>query len=667
MSFEKIQLLRKALHDHNYRYYSKDQPIISDMEFDGLLEQLIALEKKFPEFYDPNSPSQRVGGALIKSFETHTHKRPMLSLSNSYDQKDLLAFMNRCKDSLKNDLEWSVELKYDGVAISLCYENRELKHALTRGDGIRGDDVSMNIRTINTIPLKLPIEAPEELEVRGEVYFSFSSFEQLNKKRFTDEGVRFANPRNAASGTLKMQDSSEVSRRGLSAFMYSMHSDELEVSSHIESLKLLREWGFPVPNEEGKSLKKCQSLDEILDYVNYWDDARHNLPFAIDGIVIKLDDIFSQNKVGFTAKSPRWAIAYKFNSEKVLTRLKDVRYQVGRTGAITPVAILNPVQISGTIVQRASIHNADQISKLDLHEKDTVWVEKGGEIIPKITGVDLSKRLKESIPINFILNCPDCGSILNRKEGDSQHYCTNSSQCKTQIKGRLSHFTHRNAMDIDGIGSETIDQLVELGLAKVPSDLYQLKPYDWLKLEKFKEKSVRNVLLGLKQSKNVPFEKVLFALGIRHIGSTVAKKLVRYFKNIDNLIKASEDDLLKIDDVGPMIVTSLSSYFLSKQSIHEIEKLIEIGLCFTSTDEISGGLLEGKTFVISGIFDSFTREEIKSSVEKNGGHLSTSISSKTDYLLMGSGVGPMKLKKAESMNVAQITEIEYKTWIGSVS
>ena len=667
MSFEKIQLLRKTLHDHNYRYYSKDQPIISDLEFDVLLDQLITLEKKFPEFYDPNSPSQRVGGALIKSFETHTHKRPMLSLSNSYDRKDLLAFMNRCKDSLKNDLEWSVELKYDGVAISLCYENRELKHALTRGDGIRGDDVSMNIRTINTIPLKLPTEAPKELEVRGEVYFSFFSFEQLNKKRFTDEGVRFANPRNAASGTLKMQDSSEVSRRGLSAFMYSMHSDELEVSSHIESLKLLRGWGFPVPNEEGKSLKKCQSLDEILDYINYWDDARHNLPFAIDGIVIKLDDISSQNKVGYTAKSPRWAIAYKFNSEKVLTRLKDVRYQVGRTGAITPVAILNPVQISGTIVQRASIHNADQISKLDLHENDTVWVEKGGEIIPKITGVDLTKRLKESIPFDFILNCPDCGSILNRKEGDSQHYCTNSLQCKTQIKGRLNHFIHRNAMDIDGIGSETIDQLVELGLTKVPSDLYQLKPYDWLKLEKFKDKSVRNVLLGLKQSKNVPFERVLFALGIRHVGSTVAKKLVRHFKNIDNLMKASEDELLMLDDVGPIIVTSLSTYFLSKQSIHEIEKLIKIGLCFTSSDEFSGGLLEGKTFVISGVFDSFTRAEIKSSVEKNGGHLSTSISSKTDYLLMGSGVGPMKLKKAESLNVAKITEIEYKTWIGSVN
>ena len=667
MSFEKIQLLRKALHDHNYRYYSKDQPIISDLEFDVLLDQLITLEKKFPEFYDPNSPSQRVGGALIKSFETHTHKRPMLSLSNSYDRKDLLAFMNRCKDSLKNDLEWSVELKYDGVAISLCYENRELKHALTRGDGIRGDDVSMNIRTINTIPLKLPTEAPKELEVRGEVYFSFFSFEQLNKKRFTDEGVRFANPRNAASGTLKMQDSSEVSRRGLSAFMYSMHSDELEVGSHIESLKLLGKWGFPVPNEEGKSLKKCRSLDEILDYVNYWDDARHNLPFAIDGIVIKLDDISSQNKVGFTAKSPRWAIAYKFNSEKVLTRLKDVRYQVGRTGAITPVAILNPVQISGTIVQRASIHNADQISKLDLHENDTVWVEKGGEIIPKITGVDLTKRLKESIPFDFILNCPDCGSILNRKEGDSQHYCTNSLQCKTQIKGRLNHFIHRNAMDIDGIGSETIDQLVELGLTKVPSDLYQLKPYDWLKLEKFKDKSVRNVLLGLKQSKNVPFERVLFALGIRHVGSTVAKKLVRHFKNIDNLMKASEDELLMLDDVGPIIVTSLSTYFLSKQSIHEIEKLIKIGLCFTSSDEFSGGLLEGKTFVISGVFDSFTRAEIKSSVEKNGGHLSTSISSKTDYLLMGSGVGPMKLKKAESLNVAKITEIEYKTWIGSVN
>ena len=666
MSLDRIKALRKSLHDYNFRYYVSDEPIISDFEFDKLLLELSELEQKHPDAFDPNSPTQRVGGHVVKSFEAVLHKRPMLSLSNSYNRDDIASFIKRCQSVCEEELDLSIELKYDGVAISLWYENRKLLRAVTRGDGLNGDDVSVNVRTIKNIPLVLPDLAPNELEVRGEIYFTSDSFEELNKKRFDNDGTKFANPRNAASGTLKLQDSSEVANRRLSALMYSVYSDEFEFKTHLKSLNLLREWGFPVPNEEIGWVRSCKSIDDIFEYLNFWDSQRHSLPFAIDGAVIKVDSILIQEKIGFTAKSPRWAIAYKFNSEKALTRLLDVKYQIGRTGAITPVAILDPVWISGTVIRRASIHNADQIAKLNLHEGDSVWIEKGGEIIPKILEVEISKRSIGSDPVEFVLNCPDCNSLLVRKEGDAQHYCLNVDSCKPQIKARLHHFIHRKAMNIDGLGTETVDQLVEMGLIYKPSGLYDLDEDDWFKLDKFRDKSVQNVLAGIEQSKSVSFERVLFSIGIRHVGSTVAKKLSRHFGNMDAIINASESELLDVEDIGPMIASSLRLYFSNESYLIEIEKLKAIGLNFESDLEVdSGNILVGFSFVISGVFEFFSRDEIKKSVEDNGGKIVSSVSSKTDYLLMGKGVGPSKIKKADLHGVKHLTEMEFLKWIGS--
>ena len=666
MSLDRIKALRKSLHDYNFRYYVSDEPIISDFEFDKLLLELSELEQKHPDAFDPNSPTQRVGGHVVKSFEAVLHKRPMLSLSNSYNRDDIASFIKRCQSVCNEELDLSIELKYDGVAISLWYENRKLLRAVTRGDGLNGDDVSVNVRTIKNIPLVLPDLAPNELEVRGEIYFTSDSFEELNKKRFDNDGTKFANPRNAASGTLKLQDSSEVANRRLSALMYSVYSDEFEFKTHLKSLSLLSEWGFPVPNEEIGWVRSCKSIDDIFEYLNFWDSQRHSLPFAIDGAVIKVDSILIQEKIGFTAKSPRWAIAYKFNSEKALTRLLEVKYQIGRTGAITPVAILDPVWISGTVIRRASIHNADQIAKLNLHEGDSVWIEKGGEIIPKILEVEISKRSIGSDPVEFVLNCPDCNSLLVRKEGDAQHYCLNVDSCKPQIKARLHHFIHRKAMNIDGLGTETVDQLVEMGLIYKPSGLYDLDEDDWFKLDKFRDKSVQNVLAGIEQSKSVSFERVLFSIGIRHVGSTVAKKLSRHFGNMDAIINASESELLDVEDIGPMIASSLRSYFSNESHLIEIEKLKAIGLNFESDLEVdSGNILVGFSFVISGVFEFFSRDEIKRSVEDNGGKIVSSVSSKTDYLLMGKGVGPSKIKKADLHGVKHLTEMEFLKWIGS--
>ena len=666
MSLDRIKALRKSLHDYNFRYYVLDEPIISDFEFDKLLLELSELEQKHPDAFDPNSPTQRVGGHVVKSFEAVLHKRPMLSLSNSYNRDDIASFIKRCQSVCEEELDLSIELKYDGVAISLWYENRKLLRAVTRGDGLNGDDVSVNVRTIKNIPLVLPDLAPNELEVRGEIYFTSDSFEELNKKRFDNDGTKFANPRNAASGTLKLQDSSEVANRRLSALMYSVYSDEFEFKTHLKSLNLLREWGFPVPNEEIGWVRSCKSIDDIFEYLNFWDSQRHSLPFAIDGAVIKVDSILIQEKIGFTAKSPRWAIAYKFNSEKALTRLLDVKYQIGRTGAITPVAILDPVWISGTVIRRASIHNADQIAKLNLYEGDSVWIEKGGEIIPKILEVEISKRSIGSDPVEFVLNCPDCNSLLVRKEGDAQHYCLNVDSCKPQIKARLHHFIHRKAMNIDGLGTETVDQLVEMGLIYKPSGLYDLDEDDWFKLDKFRDKSVQNVLAGIEQSKSVSFERVLFSIGIRHVGSTVAKKLSRHFGNMDAIINASETELLDVEDIGPMIASSLRLYFSNESYLIEIEKLKAIGLNFESDLEVdSGNILVGFSFVISGVFEFFSRDEIKRSVEDNGGKIVRSVSSKTDYLLMGKGVGPSKIKKADLHGVKHLTEMEFLKWIGS--
>ncbi len=666
MSLERIQGLRESLHDHNFRYYVLDETIISDFEFDKLLLELKELENIFPEVFDPNSPTQKVGGQVIKSFNTCLHKRPMLSLSNSYNKNDITSFIHRSEMAAGQKIDWSVELKYDGVAISLCYEDRKLVRAVTRGDGLNGDDVSVNVRTIKNIPLTLPSSAPNELEVRGEVYFTFSSFEKLNEQRLLSGQNKFANPRNAASGSLKLQDSAEVSRRNLSALMYSVYSEHLDFKTHSDSLSCIQSWGFPLPNKETGWAKLCYSIDDILDYLALWDKQRHDLPFGIDGAVIKINDIGLQEKLGFSAKSPRWAIAYKFDSEMVLTILRDVKYQIGRTGAITPVAILDPIWISGTVVRRASIHNADQISKLDLHIGDSVYIEKGGEIIPKIISVDFSKRQSDAIQIKFISHCPDCAELLTRRAGDAQHYCQNTERCKTQIKGRLEHFIHRKAMNIDGIGSETIDQLVELGLVFKPSQLYNLQVVGWQSLKKFKDKSIQNVIAGMKESKSVSFERVLFSLGIRHVGATVAKKIARHFEDIDAIINSSEEELLEIETIGPMIAKSMHAYFSDESALSEIQKLKDLGLNFYQKKEDSeSNNLSGKTFVVSGVFDFYTRDGIKTAIEQNGGKILSSVSPKTDYLITGKGVGPSKLKKAIIFEIELLTENEFRIWIGS--
>ena len=666
MSLERIQTLRAELHEHNRRYYVEDAPSISDAGFDALLRELQDLEALFPEAFDPNSPTQRVGGTVVKSFDAIAHKRPMLSLSNSYSAEELAEFVERAEASAGEPVTWSAELKYDGVAISLWYENRQLVRALTRGDGEKGDDVSVNIRTISSIPLTLPLDAPQELEVRGEVVYTFEKFEALNARREAAGQDTFANPRNAASGTLKMQDSAEVARRGLSAFIYSVYSEDRQFSSHREALEAIRGWGFPTPSRSDRWVESCANVTEIHHFLSHWDIERQHLPFAIDGAVIKIESTALQQRLGSTAKSPRWAMAYKFNAEKALTPLLDVVYQVGRTGAITPVAVLEPVWLSGTVVKRASIHNADQIAKLDLHLGDLVSVEKGGEIIPKITEVDRSKRPADAQSIVFLSHCPDCGSTLQRREGEAQHFCPNTDGCAPQIKGRLEHFVHRKAMDIEGIGTETVDQLVDMGLVQSPADLYDLGWEHWARLDKFKDKSIQNALDGLRASKAVPFERVLFALGIRHVGETVAKKLAKHFGSIETLSRATPEVLENVGDIGPMIAASVEDFFADLAHLQEVERLRAHGLQMTyQAAEGASDILGGKTFVISGVFTHFTRDGIKTAVEQNGGRIASSVSRKTDFLLAGEGVGPSKRTKAEALGVTWLTEEEFRTWIGS--
>ncbi len=665
MSLERIQSLRAELHEHNRRYYLADAPSISDTAFDALLRELQELETLFPEAYDPNSPSQRVGGTVVKSFDAVAHKRPMLSLSNSYNAQELADFVERAEASAPEPVTWSAELKYDGVAISLWYENRQLVRALTRGDGEKGDDVSVNIRTIPSIPLTLPPDAPQELEVRGEVVFTFENFEALNVRREAEGQEPFANPRNAASGTLKMQDSAEVARRKLSAFIYAVYSEDRQFVSHREAMEAIHRWGFPTPSRADRWVESCATVVEIQRFLAYWDEARQHLPFAIDGAVIKIESTAIQQRLGSTAKSPRWAMAYKFNAEKALTLLRDVLYQVGRTGAITPVAVLEPVWISGTMVKRASIHNADQIAKLDLHLGDLVSVEKGGEIIPKITEVDRSKRPADAPPVIFLSQCPACGTPLHRRDGEAQHYCPNSDHCAPQVKGRLEHFVHRKAMYIEGIGTETVDQLVDMNLVRTPADLFDLRWEDWARLEKFKDKSIQNVLDGLASSKGVPFERVLFALGIRHVGETVAKKLAKHFGHMEALSSATLSSLENVGDIGPMIASSVVDYFADLTHIQEVERLQAHGLQLAyQSAEGTSELLGGKTFVVSGVFSHYTRDGIKASIERHGGRIASSVSGKTDYLLAGEGVGPSKRTKAEALGVTWLTEEEFRAWIG---
>jgi DNA ligase (NAD+) len=654
---ERIIFLRSELKQHNYNYYVLDKPTISDYDFDMLLEELIQLEQKHPELYDANSPSQRVGGELIKSFKTVPHKYRMLSLGNTYSSEELRDFDKRITKLVETDIEYVCELKYDGVSISLTYENGELTQALTRGNGAEGDDVTTNVKTIKSIPLKLNGDFPNLFEIRGEIFLPHKGFEEMNRARISDELEPFANPRNAASGSLKMQDSKEVSKRPLDCFLYYLLGKELPYQIHYDNLQEAKKWGFKIPSET----TLCNSIDKVIEFVNYWDEKRHDLPYDIDGIVIKVNDLKLQDQLGFTAKSPRWAIAYKFKAEQVSTTLNEITYQVGRTGAITPVANLEPVLLAGTMVKRASLHNADQIEKLDIREGDKVFVEKGGEIIPKIVGVALKERNLFSQPTVYLSHCPECNSELVRTEGDAKHYCPNELHCPPQIKGRFEHFISKKALNVVSIGPETIDLLYSNGLINNLADLYDLKKDDLLPFKKDGDKWATNIILGLAESKNIPFQRLLFALGIRFVGETVSKVLVKEFHYIDNLIKATKEELENVDEIGEKIAESVVSFFSNDENKALILRLKEHGLTFEIGEDkkaISDKLL-GMSIVISGVFEMYSRDELKKIIEQHGGKNVGSISKKTTFVVAGQNMGPSKLKKAESLNVPLISEDEF--------
>ena len=654
---DRIVFLRSELQQHNYNYYVLDKPSISDFEFDMLLNELIDLEKQNPQFYDANSPTQRVGGELIKSFDTVAHEYRMLSLGNTYSAEELVDFDKRITKLVETDIEYVCELKYDGVSISLKYENGELKQALTRGNGTHGDDVTVNVKTINSIPLKLKGDYPSKFEIRGEIFLPHEGFDQMNEKRIANDLEPFANPRNAASGSVKMQDSKEVAKRPLDCFLYYLLGKELPSQRHYENLQKAREWGFKIPHE----IEVCSSIDKVINFVNYWDNKRHHLPYDIDGIVIKVNDLRLQEQMGFTAKSPRWAISYKFKAEQVSTVLNEITYQVGRTGAITPVANLEAVLLAGTVVKRASLHNADQISKLDIRVGDKVFVEKGGEIIPKIVGVALKERDLFSQPTVYISHCPECNTSLVRSEGDAKHYCPNDLMCPPQIKGKFEHFISKKAMDIDGIGPETIDLLFENQLIASIPDLYDLKKEDLLPFKKEGEKWASNIIEGLKQSKAIPFERLLFALGIRYVGETVSKVLVKEFQHIDHLMIADKERLENVDEIGEKIAESVVLYFQNKENIKLINRLKNQGLCFEIGEESKAisSQLSGMSIVISGVFSHFSRDELKKLIEQHGGKNVSSISKKTTFVVAGENMGPSKLQKAEKLNVPILTEDEF--------
>ena len=663
----RIDALTKELNEHNYSYYVLSEPSISDYEFDQLLKELEELEIEHPELAHKNSPTKRVGGDITKRFETVTHRFPMLSLSNSYSKEEIADFEARVRKLVEGDIEFICELKYDGCAIGLTYENGELLRAVTRGDGTKGEDVTTNIRTINTIPLYLHGNYPKDFEIRGEVFLSLDRFRALNEKREEDGEPAYMNPRNTASGTLKLQDSAVVAERGLDCYLYSLHGKELPFSTHYEALSAAGSWGFKVPKEELRYIERTNSIEGIMEFIDYWDVERHKLPFEIDGIVIKVNSYYKQEELGYTAKSPRWAIAYKFKAEQLSTRLESITYQVGRTGAITPVANLSPILLAGTTVKRASLHNADQIEKLDLRVGDSVFVEKGGEIIPKVVGVDLSLRPEGAAITKYAELCPDCSTTLVRKEGEALHYCPNEYGCPTQITGKKEHFISRRAMDIDGIGSETVVQLYQQGLIQDIADIYAIKKEDLLPLERMAEKSADNLIKGVEASKQIPFERVLFALGIRYVGETVAKKLARHFGSIDNLCLAKFDELVEVAEIGNRIAESLIDYFSVERNRLLIERLKEFGLKLEVSEDESlsrSDKLKGKTIVVSGVFESLSRDELKQSIESNGGKVGSSVSGKTDYLLAGDKVGPSKLAKAEKLGVQLISEEEFLSMIG---
>lgn len=656
---EKIDQLRAELHRHNYNYYVLNAPEISDKEFDDMMRELQDLEREHPEYQDENSPTMRVGSDLNKNFTQVTHKYPMLSLGNTYSEGEVSDFYDRVQKALNEDFEICAELKYDGTSISLTYENGKLIRAVTRGDGEKGDDVTDNVKTIRTIPLVLRGDYPQLFEIRGEILMPWEVFEELNREKEAREEPLFANPRNAASGTLKLQNSSMVASRKLDAYLYYLLGEELPCDGHYENLQKAAQWGFKI----SEHMKKCHSLQEVFDYIHYWDAERKNLPVATDGIVLKVNSLKQQKNLGFTAKSPRWAIAYKFQAERALTRLNKVTYQVGRTGAVTPVANLDPVQLSGTIVKRASLHNADIIEGLDLHVGDMVYVEKGGEIIPKITGVDKDARsMLIGEKVRFITNCPECGSKLIRYEGEAAHYCPNETACPPQIKGKIEHFISRKAMNIDGLGPETVDMFFRLNLIKNTADLYQLTVDDIKNLDRMGDKSAENIIKGIAQSKEIPFERVLFALGIRFVGETVAKKIVKSFTTIEELENADLERLINVDEIGEKIAQSIIAYFSNPMNRELIERLKAAGLQFSREEEDMSGytdILAGQSIVISGVFTHHSRDEYKDLIEKNGGKNVGSISAKTSFILAGENMGPAKLEKAQKLGVRIVSEDDF--------
>lgn len=656
---ERIEELRAELHRHNYNYYVLNAPEISDKQFDDMMRELQDLEKEHPEYQDENSPTMRVGSDINKNFTQVAHKYPMLSLRNTYSESEVAEFYERVKKALNEDFEICCELKYDGTSISLTYEDGKLIRAVTRGDGEKGDDVTDNVKTIRCIPLVLHGNYPPSFEIRGEILMPWVVFEELNREKEAREEPLFANPRNAASGTLKLQNSAIVASRKLDSYLYYLLGENLPCDGHYENLQTAAQWGFKI----SEHMKKAHTLQEVMDYINYWDTERKNLPVATDGIVLKVNSLRQQKNLGYTAKSPRWAIAYKFQAERALTRLNKVTYQVGRTGAITPVANLDPVQLSGTIVKRASLHNADIIEGLDLHIGDMVYVEKGGEIIPKITGVDKEARtMLIGEKVKFITRCPECGSQLIRYEGEAAHYCPNETACPPQIKGKIEHFISRRAMNIDGLGPETVDMFYRKGLIANAADLYTLTADDIKDLERMGEKSADNIIKGIASSKEVPFERVLFALGIRFVGETVAKKIAKSFANIEELEQADMATLTNIDEIGEKIAQSIVSYFANASNRQLVERLKEAGLQFSRSEEDLSEYtdkLSGQSIVISGVFQHHSRDEYKALIEKNGGKNSGSISSKTSFILAGDNMGPAKLEKAQKLGIKIMNEDEF--------
>ena len=660
---ERIDQLREELHVHNYNYYVLNAPVISDLEFDKLMRELQDLEALHPEYYDPNSPSVRVGSDLNKNFTQVEHKYPMLSLGNTYSQAEVTEFYERVSKSLNEEFELCCEMKYDGTSISLTYEDGMLVRAVTRGDGVRGDDVTDNVKTIRSIPLVLHGEGyPKNFEIRGEILMPWNVFEELNRERELREEPLFANPRNAASGTLKSQNSAVVANRKLDAYLYYLLGDNLPHDGHYENLQEAAKWGFKISHIS----RKARTLQEVFDFINYWDVERKNLPVATDGIVLKVNSLRQQRNLGYTAKSPRWAIAYKFQAERALTKLEKVTYQVGRTGAVTPVANLDPVQLSGTVVRRASLHNADIIASLDLHIGDMVYVEKGGEIIPKITGVEVSARPAGSEKVTFITHCPECGSELVRYEDEAAYYCTNETACPPQIKGKIEHFISRRAMNIEGLGPETVDLFYQEGLIHNIADLYTLQTADICRLERMGEKSAENIIQGIERSKEVPYERVLFALGIRFVGETVAKKVAKAFRSIEALASANLDDLIHVDEIGEKIAGSIIQYFANEKNRILVERLRQSGLKLEADEEDLSGYsdkLKGMSIVISGVFARHSRDEYKALIEKHGGKNVGSISKKTSFILAGDNMGPSKLEKAQQLNIPIKDENEFLAMI----